>query len=59
MDKLKKGFAWFLLVFFTLMFQIFYRGSYWFTATIATLGLFANICWLRRLKHPRHSLSLH
>jgi hypothetical protein len=56
MDKLKKGFAWFLPAFFGLMFKTFATGSshrYWFPAFIASFGLFASFSWIRRLKHPR------
>jgi len=56
MDKLKKGFACFLLVFFGLIFREFLRSSfslYWFPATIVALGFFASLVWVRHL-YPRH-----
>ena len=63
MDKLKKVFAWFLTLFFALMFKEFARSPshlFWIPALVASVGLFASLAWVRRLmKYPRHSLSLH
>lgn len=56
MDRLKKGFAYFLCVFFALVFKEFARCSShlcWIPALIATVGLVASISWILRLHHRR------